>query len=202
MEWSIDDKERLTRYGTAIVNQAHQLTDLVEQILLFSATQKDRHRYHLQPVEIAEVIHASLSGTRGLIQSAGTTVEQSIEPGLTTVSADFKALSQCLQNLIANAVKYGGDQRWIGISATAVERVGRKEIAISVADKGIGIARADLAHIFEPFYRSPEVTAAQIHGSGLGLPLTKRMTEAMGGRITVISECGKGSTFTLHLPAS
>jgi signal transduction histidine kinase len=129
-------------------------------------------------------------------------VEQSIEPGLTTVSADFKALSQCLQNLIANAVKYGGDQRWIGISATAVERVGGKEIAISVSDKGIGIARADLAHIFEPFYRSPEVTAAQIHGSGLGLPLTKRMTEAMGGRITVISECGKGSTFTLSLPAS
>ena len=198
----IDDKERLTRYGTAIVNQAHQLTDLVEQILLFSATQKDRHRYHLQPVEIAEVIHASLSGTRGLVQSAGTTVDRSIEPGLTTVSADFKALSQCLQNLIANAVKYGGDQRWIGISATAVERVGGKEIAISVADKGIGIARADLAHIFEPFYRSPEVTAAQIHGSGLGLPLTKRMTEAMGGRITVISECGKGSTFTLYLPAS
>ncbi len=59
----------------------------------------------------------------------------------------------------------------------------------------------ELKHIFEPFYRSPAVVAAQIHGSGLGLPLAKNMVEAMGGRLTVTSEPGKGSKFTIHLPA-
>jgi signal transduction histidine kinase len=58
----------------------------------------------------------------------------------------------------------------------------------------------DLRRIFQPFYRSPLVTAAQIHGSGLGLPLAKNMVEAMGGRLTVTSEPGKGSRFTIHLP--
>jgi signal transduction histidine kinase len=58
-----------------------------------------------------------------------------------------------------------------------------------------------LKHIFEPFYRSPQVCAAQIHGTGLGLPLAKRIAEAMGGHISVVSELGVGSEFTIHIPA-
>jgi signal transduction histidine kinase len=70
---------------------------------------------------------------------------------------------------------------------------------MSVADRGIGIDRSDLAHIFDPFYRSPRVNAAQIHGTGLGLSLAKKIAEAMGGKLSVISDLGVGSTFTLHL---
>ncbi|MGA8273646.1 MAG: HAMP domain-containing sensor histidine kinase [Candidatus Sulfotelmatobacter sp.] len=197
----IDDKERMARYGVAIVGQAQQLADLVEQILLFSATQKARHRYHLQPVDIASVIDTSLHSMAGLIHSAEIAVQQEIQSGLPPVQADFNALTQCLQNLIANAVKYGGQCRWIGIRATAVDlsTVGQ-EIKISVEDKGIGITPEELSRIFEPFYRSPTVTAAQIHGSGLGLAIVKSIVEAMGGRLTVESECRSGSTFTIHLP--
>jgi signal transduction histidine kinase len=197
----VDDKQRTGKYGKGIVREAQQLSDLVEQILLFSATQKDRHRYHLQPVDVAEVIDFSLKNTAAFIRSAGITVEQQVEPALPAVSADFKALSHCLQNLIGNAVKYGGNEHWIGIRAfaTASSNDGR-EVRISVADKGIGIGREDLHQIFEPFYRTAEVTATQIHGSGLGLPLARKITEAMGGQLTVESEPGKGSTFTVHLP--
>jgi len=73
---------------------------------------------------------------------------------------------------------------------------------ISVEDHGIGIDSAELKQIFEPFYRSPAVTAAQIHGTGLGLPLAKGIAEAMGGKISVVSKLGIGSRFTLHLPAA
>jgi signal transduction histidine kinase len=66
----------------------------------------------------------------------------------------------------------------------------------------MGIASADLPHIFEPFYRSSSVAAAQIHGTGLGLPLAKSIAEAMKGELTVTSVLGKGSTFTLHLPCA
>ena len=106
-----------------------------------------------------------------------------------------------MQNLITNALKYGSEQKWIGIQARLAEHgLTGKEIQISVSDRGIGIAPEELPHIFEPFYRSPSVTAAQIHGTGLGLPLAKSIVEAMKGQVTVKSAPGRGSTFTLHLP--
>jgi two-component system sensor histidine kinase BaeS len=75
-------------------------------------------------------------------------------------------------------------------------------VCLTVEDRGAGIAPRDLPHIFEPFYRGQEATANQIHGSGLGLSLVKQTVEAHGGRITVESEPGRGSAFTLHIPAA
>src|SRR5207249_11317525 len=91
----------------------------------------------------------------------------------------------------------------LGLSATCRKIEGNaKEVRFSVQDHGEGISASELQRIFEPFYRSPKVVAAQIHGTGLGLALAKRIAEALGGRISVVSELGVGSTFTLHLPAA
>lgn len=197
----VDDKVRVRRYGTAILSQAEQLTELVEQILLFSASDKARHRYHLQAVSVEKLIECALSNTASLIRASAVTVERQVQPGLPWVMVDFNAFSQCLQNLIVNAVKYGGEQRWLAISAAQKDSLEhKKEIVIAVHDHGIGIEKHELKHIFEPFYRAPIATAAQIHGTGLGLPLAKNIVEAMGGRLTVESEPRKGSTFTIHLP--
>ena len=197
----VDDRQKIAIYGKAIVQQAQQLSELIEQILQFSAIQKNGDRYQIQPVDIAGAVQFALDNTSPLVQSAGFRVEQQIESGLPPVSGDFKALSRCLQNLIGNAVKYGGDRRWIGIRAWMANKSNEHlEMCISVADRGLGIRPRDLDHIFEPFYRATEVSEAQIHGTGLGLPLAKRVVEAMGGRITVTSEIGKGSTFIVHLP--
>ena len=198
----IDNKERAMRYGTAILGQAQQLSELIEQILLFSATGKGLYRYHLQWLEIPEVIEASLKGTASLVRSSRIRVEPTIDPDLPQIRADFKALTHCLQNLITNSVKYRGESRWIGIRAHVEESAGRgKEVVITVADKGVGISPADLKNIFDPFYRSPAVTGAQIHGSGLGLSIAKDVAQAMGGQLTVESQLGKGSSFSIHLPA-
>jgi len=124
-------------------------------------------------------------------------VELSIADGLPTVAADEPALRRVFLNLIGNAVKYGAGGGWIGIRAQAVN--GGVDVAVS--DRGIGIAPAEQRRIFEPFYRAPEVVTAQIQGAGLGLSLVKRIVEAHGGRIAVTSEPGKGSTFTVTLPA-
>jgi signal transduction histidine kinase len=106
-----------------------------------------------------------------------------------------------LQNLITNALKYGGEQRWISVQARRTEHgLSGKEIQISISDHGIGIDSQELPHIFQPFYRSPAVTAAQIHGTGLGLPLAKSIVESMKGQLSVKSAPGRGSTFTIHLP--
>jgi signal transduction histidine kinase len=91
----------------------------------------------------------------------------------------------------------------VGISAS-VHDAGdhREEVWISVQDRGVGINSSDLPHIFEPFYRSPSIVDAQIHGTGLGLAVAKRIAEAMGGRLSATSEVGVGSVFTLHLPVA
>jgi len=131
-------------------------------------------------------------------------VEHHIAAGLPHVMADFAAVCQCLQNLVVNALKYGGKNPRIAIWAASVHGDNGKlnEVCISVEDHGIGIDSTDLKQIFVPFYRSPVVTAAQIHGTGLGLPLAKGIAEAMGGKITVVSKLGTGSLFTLHLPVA
>jgi signal transduction histidine kinase len=199
----VEGKQQLAQYGIVIGNQARKLFDMVEQILLFAAIREGHQRYSLRPLTVPEIIDSALSNTAGLIQEARFKVDQDIELDLPIVSGDLSALSQCLQNLITNALKYGSEQRWIGVQARFTEHgLSGKEIQISVADRGMGIHSADLPHIFEPFYRSPLVAAAQIHGTGLGLPLAKSIAEAMEGHLTVRSAPGRGSTFTLHLPCS
>jgi len=192
----VETGQQMVQYGSVIGNQARQLFGLVERILLFAATRQGEQRYNLRPLKVPEIIDAALASTSGLIEAGHFTVECEIEPNLPEVIGDASALSQCLQNLITNALKYGSEQRWIGIRARAHER----EAQISVSDRGIGIGEADLPHIFEPFYRSPAVRAAQIRGTGLGLPLSQSLAEAMKGRLAVESVPGRGSTFTLYVP--
>ncbi len=198
----VTGKEQLTKYGAVIRNQSRQINGLVNQVILFVSTQDGKGRYLLQPLAVPEVVDAAVTGTAELIRKAGFTLEQHVEPGLPRVVGDHAALSQCLQNLITNALKYGDQGRWIGIRASKEAVRDHQEIRISVQDRGKGIDRTELHHIFEPFYRSKEAVAGQIHGTGLGLPIAKSLAEAMGGRISVTSEVGVGSTFTLHLPVA
>src|SRR5262249_36688106 len=86
------------------------------------------------------------------------------------------------------------------LAAIAIKDKGQtSEVVLSVEDKGIGISKEEIKSIFEPFYRSPAVAESGIHGTGLGLPLARKIVEAMGGRLTAESEVGKGSVFTIHL---
>lgn len=197
----IEGADQVRQYGAVIASHAKQLSALVEQVLLFAATRDGHQRYALQPLRITDILDSTLGATDGLIQAARFTVARDVDEGLPHVMGDRLALSQCVENLITNALKYGRDQRWIGIRARAADRDdGGREVQISVSDRGSGIDPADIPHIFEPFYRSPSAAAGQIHGTGLGLSLALRIAEAMGGRLTVSSKPGRGSTFTLHLP--
>jgi signal transduction histidine kinase len=198
----VEGKDQLARYGSVIRNQSRQITDLVNEILLFASTRNKKNRYTLRPLQVSEIIDLAMENTSELVREANFVVEQRVEPDLPCIIGDLSALSHCLQNLIGNAIKYSGQTRWIGIRAFLDEaRIpGHREIQISVQDRGIGIDKLEVPHIFEPFYRSPAVSAAQIHGTGLGLPLARSIAEAMNGKLTVESKLAIGSTFTLHLP--
>jgi signal transduction histidine kinase len=197
----VDSKQQATRYGRVIKAQARQLIDIVEQILTFSSTRHKGTQYHIRALDVTEVINDAIRTTAETVGNAGFHLEYAAEPFLPNVPADPMALSQVLQNLINNAVKYGGEEKWIGVTVESGISVSRMSVQIHVSDRGLGIAEADLSRIFEPFYRAPAVTAAQIHGTGLGLAVARTITEAMGARLSVTSKPGAGSTFTVTLPA-
>src|SRR5690606_3868302 len=132
----------------------------------------------------------------------GATLTREIAPGLPPVLADAPALRASVQNLLANALKYGGPRPKLEVSATTGAGPGGREVRIAVTDHGLGIAPAELPHIFEPFYRGREAQVRQIHGNGLGLAIVKGIVDAHGGRVTVQSRPGQGSTFVLHLPVA
>ena len=195
----IEGKADLLVHGSIITAQARQLKDLVDQILLFASTESQK-RYILRPLQVSEILQCVSKNVAVLVDEGGFDFEQHVEADLPLVMGDLSALSHCLTDLIANAIKYSGRSRWISISA-GVRRTENqpKEVWISVQDHGIGISSSELPHIFEPFYRSPKVMDAQIHGTGLGLAVAKRIAEALGGRLSVTSEVDVGSIFTLHL---
>ncbi len=119
------------------------------------------------------------------------------------VMGDPMALKQALQNLLHNAAKYGaGDSHWVGLSASRTGGDVKPSVEIRVADRGPGIPADEQAHIFEPFFRGRRALQDQIHGTGLGLNLAKKIVEAHGGSIQVKSAAAKGTEFIVHLPAA
>jgi signal transduction histidine kinase len=196
----VQNGAQVRQYGAVIRSQAGQLSALVEEILQFAATRTRPPRLNVTPLSVPEIVSATLAGNEELIRAAQFTVERRVAPNLPPAMGDPVAVLQVLQNLISNALRYGREGRWLGIAAALVEHApGEREVRISVSNRGRDISAEDLPHIFEPFYRGAWATSSQIHGTGLGLTLAKQMAEAMHGDLTVESEPGRGSTFTLHL---
>ena len=169
---------------------------------MFTAGRYGRSGYDLRPVEVGPMVTQSLAASESMLRDAGFAVEKEIGGDLPCVVGDAAAVSKCIENLVSNAMKYAGADKWIAVRARMATVNRKPEVQISVEDKGIGISAADLPHIFEPFYRVQAVRDGQIRGVGLGLYLVKRTMEAMDGRVTVSSELGRGTFFTLHFPVA
>jgi signal transduction histidine kinase len=191
----IDDDARVRQYGELVRREGLRLTDLVEQILEFAGLQSGQRSLARRPVEIGSVLRDVAAAAQDAAREP-LAIDLAIADRLPAVLGDEAALRRVFQNLVGNAIKYGAGTGWIGVRANA----GADGVDVTISDRGIGIAQADQERIFDPFYRATDVVSAQIQGAGLGLSLVKRIVEAHGGRITVESEPGRGSAFTVTLP--
>ena len=197
----VKDPQRVAHYGSLIRKETRRLQDMVEQILEFAGVQSGKQKYELHPTNVNQVISEVIASSQPLLVEGGFELETNVAADLPAVMADSPALARALQNLLNNAMKYGGERRWISVKAQAIANAKGSEVRLTVADQGLGISAEEQRHIFEPFYRGTEVKAAQIHGNGLGLSLVKNIVTSHNGRITVESTEGKGSQFMITLPA-
>jgi signal transduction histidine kinase len=198
----VENAEQMREYGGLIRAQGRRLGRLVDEVLLFTAGRFGLSGYDLAPIDVVPILSQSLSMSEAHLREAGFTVAKEIGENLPPIVADPSAVVTCIENVVSNAMKYSNSSKWIGIRANEAPAGSMAEVRISVEDKGIGISSADLAHIFEPFYRVQSVRDNQIRGVGLGLYLVKRMMEDMGGRVSVTSELGRGTVVVLHFPAA
>ncbi len=194
----VADAQQVRRYGSLIEREGRRLTDLVGQVLELAGIQSGRRVYEVQPEDVKALVEGALEDCRVLLDEKKVQVEREIPPGLPPVLADGAALRRALRNLIENAVRHGGPEGWIGLQA----RGAKEGVEITVADHGPGIRREDLPHLFKPFYRGKDTKTNGVPGSGLGLSVVRHVVEALGGRVSVVSEGQTGSAFTLHLPAA
>jgi signal transduction histidine kinase len=196
----VDHPAQVQEYAGILRDQSGRLERLMDQVLLLASGQFDRSQSELRPTQVAAIVEESIALLEPTLRETGFAIEKEIPLNLPPVMADPIAVSKCVDNLISNAMKYGGANRWIAVRARTAQERSQSEVQISVEDKGIGISAADMESIFEPFYRARAVREGQMRGVGLGLYLVKRMIEGMGGRVSVSSEIGRGSCFVLHLP--
>jgi signal transduction histidine kinase len=189
----VHDDAQVARYGAMVAKESHRLGDLVAQVLDYSGLQA-RQKIARLPVDIPTVIANAIDATRWLAEEKQVELQQSIAGDLPRVAGDAEALARAVQNLIANAIRHGGEGHWVGITAV---RSG-DNVAITVEDRGPGIAAQDAAHLFERFYRGRNATA---RGTGLGLTIVSQIARAHGGTIAFDRRRTRGASFTLTLPA-
>jgi signal transduction histidine kinase len=189
--------EQVRYYGTMLQTEGRRLSEMIEQVLDLAGTEAVRKPYQLQPVFVAEPVERALATLRQQVGVKPVTIECGLDAGLSALLADSQAIERALYNLLSNAVKYSGADCWIRVTA---QQANATQLAIAVEDRGLGIEPAEVAHLFQPFWRGRAARDTNLPGNGLGLCLVDRIVRAHGGKITVASKPGQGSTFTLYLP--
>jgi signal transduction histidine kinase len=197
-----DSHQAPKKYGELIRSEGRKLAGMIEEILQFAGFQRGSRRLNLRPVQINEIVESALKRLESSIASGGFSVETSLYAGLPDVHADPDALLQAIQNLIQNALKYSGESRWLAVHTGESSSKNGLDIWIEIEDRGIGIEKTDLPHIFEPFYRGKRALSEQIHGAGLGLYMVQKTLSLMRATIDAKSAPGKGSKFTIHFHAA
>jgi signal transduction histidine kinase/tetratricopeptide (TPR) repeat protein len=188
-------KER-NEYLDLILSESERLGRLLKNVLDFSQIEKGTKVYQLEPVELGPVIDAAVCLVQRPLREKHLELAVLNNGADIALNADRDALEQAVLNLLYNAIKYSGKDGRIELR---VERVS-SEAVIQVRDYGVGVHPRDHERIFERFYRAPEDHNRRIPGTGLGLSLVKHIVESHGGRVTVESAPGQGSTFAIHLP--
>ncbi len=186
-----------------IRNAGHHLLGLINEVLDLSKIEAGKMDLFVEPFDVTALLHEVASTVRPIMAARGNTLEVRVAPMLGSMRADLTKVRQILLNLLSNASKFTEN----GPIVLAVARLRGPHpdadcVAFEVIDSGIGMSAEQMARLFQPFVQADASTTRKYGGTGLGLTITKRFCEMMGGTIRVASELKKGTTFTATLPAA
>ncbi|HXS93652.1 MAG TPA: HAMP domain-containing sensor histidine kinase [Candidatus Limnocylindrales bacterium] len=190
--------DRVKQYGELIHQQTRRLNDMIEHTLQYAGVHSGLPLRVHEQIDMRSLVRESVEERRADLERSGIEVEMAIGEDLPAVSGDAKLLRTAVDNLIENAGRHAAAGRWIRVAT--VYSGAEKEVQVTVADRGAGIDPAEEREIFEPFSRGRAAMEAHVPGSGLGLSLVRSAAQAHHGAVTLVSEPGRGCTFTLHLP--
>ncbi|WP_182482606.1 PAS domain S-box protein [Calidithermus roseus] len=179
-----------------ILRAGHHLLELVNEVLDITRIEAGRISLSIESVPLCGVVRECLDLLRPLAQQRHIALQTDGLEGGQFVLADRQRLKQILLNLLSNAIKYNREGGWVRLSC---QPHSGEWLRLSISDSGMGIASEKLERLFEPFNRLG-AEASGVEGTGLGLALSRRLAEAMGGTLGVESEVGVGTTFWLELP--
>jgi signal transduction histidine kinase len=188
--------EKQAEYTDDILSSGRHLLSLINEILDLSKVEAGRMELELSKFDLPLTIDNARTFVRERATKHGINLDVTVDERLGEFVGDERKIKQILLNLLSNAVKFTSEGGRIGINARRTNGA----VEISVSDTGIGIALEDQTRIFEEFRQVGGDYAHKKEGTGLGLTLAKKFVELHGGRISVESEVGKGSTFTFTLP--
>jgi two-component system phosphate regulon sensor histidine kinase PhoR len=205
---AIDDKEASQRFLSIIRRNATRMQDLIDDILELSAIEAGNVQVRAEQVELQPIVIDVISSLASKASAQGVVVTNAVGREA-MVYADARRLEQMLTNLVENAIKFNRQNGTVKISYESDTRadvnpqssvLGRRS-RIVIEDSGEGIPAQHLERLFERFYRVDRARSRDMGGIGLGLAIVKHLARAHGGEVAVTSELGKGSTFTIELPA-
>ena len=193
----VSEEDKRREFSGIIRRESERLTHLIDNVLDLGRIEAGSKRYTVAQADLAATVRDALDAYRPLFERLGFHIDVTLPDRPIELLMDRGAIIQALVNLLQNVIKYAGDGGYVAITVQATDEWAR----VSVADHGIGIASADLARVFEPYYRSASA-GVRSSGSGLGLSIVKHALDAHGGRVEVVSTPGTGSVFTIVLPRS
>ena len=191
-----DDPESVVRFSARMHTESERLTRLVQQIIDLSRLQQDVMSDDSSVLKVGDLIGEACEHSQTESERKNIAIASQYQPDL-FVHGDRDQIHAAVSNLVENAVTYSPEASKVSVTAKSIDG----EIQITVTDHGIGIPNEELERIFERFYRVDPARARATGGTGLGLSIVKHVAASNGGRVTVWSEQGQGSSFTLILPA-
>jgi two-component system phosphate regulon sensor histidine kinase PhoR len=195
-EGALEDPGVARTFLAGLKREVELMERLVRELLDLSRLESGQVSLRLAPLPVEVVVREVVERFHPLAQQAGLTLTTSLSPGLPPVLADRDKVVQALSNLLENAIRFTPAGGKIEVRASAQG----DQVAFAVEDTGIGIPPEHLPHIFERFYKAHHIPGDT--GAGLGLAIVKHIAQAHGGSVRVESQEGRGSTFTLLLPAA
>lgn len=189
--------EQSHEYLDMIASEIIRLGRVTDQFLTHARLEHGKHGFRFAPVAAAEIAEAAVELLRARLYAPGCAFSLQIFPNLPTLHADCGAMTTVIANLLENALKYTDSSKGITLRV----RGAAKAVIFEVMDNGIGLTKAECQEIFRPFRQVDQRLSRSREGCGLGLSIVQQIVEAHNGTVTVDSTLGRGSCFTVRLPA-